>query len=141
MPERVVKIALVGAGMFGGDVHLRAYADLQRSGLAPYLGRLGLEAFAHLHQSVELGYWLRNDSTRRGFMTEAALITITWAFRQLNTHRVRVAAATDNHASLGVIRRLGFRFEGIAREAERCNGRWLDHAVFSLLATDAPLPR
>jgi predicted dehydrogenase len=29
--------------MFGGDVHLRAYADLQRAGLAPMLGRLGLD--------------------------------------------------------------------------------------------------
>ncbi len=38
-----VKIALIGAGMFGGDVHLRAYADLQRAGLAPMLGRLGLD--------------------------------------------------------------------------------------------------
>ena len=38
-----VKIALIGAGMFGGDVHLRAYADLQRSGIAPQLGRLGLD--------------------------------------------------------------------------------------------------
>jgi ribosomal-protein-serine acetyltransferase len=103
-----------------------------------FLGVVGLEAFAHLHQSVELGYWLRNDSTRRGFMTEAAQATLIWAFRQLSTHRVRVAAATDNHASLGVIRRLGFHFEGIARQAERCNGRWLDHAVFSLLSTDAP---
>ncbi len=40
-----VKIALIGAGMFGGDVHLRAYADLQRAGLAPFLGRLGLDAW------------------------------------------------------------------------------------------------
>ena len=46
MAERTMKIALVGAGMFGGDVHLRAFADLQRSGLAPYLGRLGLDEFA-----------------------------------------------------------------------------------------------
>jgi len=61
---------------------------------------------------------------------------VQWAFGQLSAHRVRVAAATDNHASLGVIRRLGFRFEGIAREAERCHGRWLDHAVFSMLSTD-----
>ena len=49
---------------------------------------------------------------------------------------MRVAAATDNHPSLAVIARLGFRFEGIAREAERCHGRWLDHAIFALLATD-----
>ena len=101
------------------------------------VGVVGLEAFAHLHQSVELGYWLRTDTCRKGFMTEAARATVDWALRTLQAHRIRVAAATDNHASLGVIRRLGFRFEGIARQAERCNGRWLDHAVFALLSTDA----
>ena len=100
------------------------------------VGVVGLETFAHPHQSVELGYWLRREKTGQGFMTEAARSVITWAFSRLNTHRVRVAAATDNHASLGVIRRLGFRFEGISREAERCHGRWLDHAVFALLITD-----
>ena len=41
--ERTFKIALVGAGMFGGDVHLRAYADLQRFGIAGQLARLGLD--------------------------------------------------------------------------------------------------
>src|SRR6185503_7109165 len=44
--EKTVKIALVGAGMFGGDVHLRAYADLQRAGISPQLGRVGLDAWA-----------------------------------------------------------------------------------------------
>jgi len=38
-----IKIALVGAGMFGGDVHLRAYADLQRFGIAGQLARVGLD--------------------------------------------------------------------------------------------------
>jgi len=41
-----IKIGLVGAGMFGGDVHLRTYADLQRSGISPHLGRIGLDEFA-----------------------------------------------------------------------------------------------
>jgi len=74
------------------------------------LGVVGLEALAHLHKSAELGYW------------------------------IRVAAATDNVPSLGVIRKLGFRYEGTAREAERCQGRWLDHALFALLSTDALPP-
>jgi ribosomal-protein-serine acetyltransferase len=100
------------------------------------LGVVGLEAFAHLHQSAELGYWLRTDACGKGTMTEASRAVLDWAFGVLHTHRVRVAAATDNHASLGVIRRLGFRFEGIARQAERCHGRWLDHAVFALLTGD-----
>jgi len=46
MAERTIKIALVGAGMFGGDVHLRAYADVETSGIAPFLGRIGLDGFA-----------------------------------------------------------------------------------------------
>jgi ribosomal-protein-serine acetyltransferase len=112
------------------------FAIRDRSGRA-FLGVVGLEAFAHLHLSVELGYWLRADATRRGVMTEAAKTVLAWAFVKLNVHRVRVAAATDNHASLAVIGRLGFRFEGIAREAERVHGRWLDHAVFALLGTDS----
>ena len=44
--HRRVKIALIGVGMFGGDVHLRAYADLQRSGIASQLGRIGLDHWA-----------------------------------------------------------------------------------------------
>ncbi len=100
------------------------------------VGVIGLEAFAHLHESVELGYWIRVDAAGLGLMTEAGRAVLTWAFGTVNAHRVRVAAATDNHRSLGVIRRLEFRFEGIARQAERCHGRWLDHAVFALLASD-----
>jgi predicted dehydrogenase len=41
-----IKIALAGAGMFGGDVHARAYADLQRFGIAGQLARVGLDKYA-----------------------------------------------------------------------------------------------
>ncbi len=111
-----------------------------------FLGVVSLESLAHLHQSGDLGYWLRTDVVGRGYMTEAAGEVVRWAFRDVRAHRVRVAAATDNHASLSVIRRLGFRFEGIARQAEKCAGRWLDHAIFGMLTTDgnplagAPVP-
>ena len=44
--EKTIKIALVGAGMFGGDVHARAYADLQRFGIAGQLARVGLDKFS-----------------------------------------------------------------------------------------------
>jgi predicted dehydrogenase len=44
--DKTIRIALVGTGMFGGDVHARAYADLQRAGISPQLGRLGLDGWA-----------------------------------------------------------------------------------------------
>lgn len=49
----VIQIALVGAGMFGGDVHLRAYADLQRFGVGGQLARLGLDALTRELAPVE----------------------------------------------------------------------------------------
>ncbi len=101
-----------------------------------FLGVVGLEALSHMHQSCELGYWLRTDASGKGIMTEAARACVAWAFSSVKAHRVRVAVATDNHASLAVLRRLGYRFEGVARHAERVSGRWLDHALFAVLATD-----
>lgn len=101
-----------------------------------FLGVVGLDNCVHLHRSCELGYWLRLDACRQGLMSEAAALCLDFAFGRLGVHRVRCAAATDNHASLRVIARLGFHFEGIARQAEFVDSRWVDHAVFARLATD-----
>ncbi len=103
-----------------------------------FLGIVGLENCVHLHRSCELGYWLRTDAHKRGFMSEAVRFSIDFSFRQMGVHRIKVAAATDNHPSLKVIQRAGFRFEGISRQAEWCNGRWLDHVNYALLSTDTP---
>jgi len=46
------------------------------------LGVVGLEALAQLHEGAELGYWLRLDSVRRGYMTEASRVVLDWAFRR-----------------------------------------------------------
>lgn len=97
------------------------------------LGVVGLEDCVAMHRSCNLGYWLRKDATGRGLMVEAACKCIEFGFRTMGAHRIRVAAATGNHPSLRVIQRVGFQFEGIGRQAEWVDGRWLDHAVFSLL--------
>jgi ribosomal-protein-serine acetyltransferase len=110
---------------------------IRERGARTVAGIVGLEACVHLHRGCELGYWLRQEATGRGYMTEAARACVDFAFRRMGVHRVRVAAATGNHASLRVIGRMGFRFEGIARQAEWCDGRWLDHAIFGMLSTDS----
>jgi len=54
--SRVLKIALAGAGMFGGDVHLRTYAQLQQNGLLPWLGRLGLDNNARALGDIQIEF-------------------------------------------------------------------------------------
>lgn len=106
---------------------------IRARGTNQFLGVVGLENCVDMHRNAELGYWLRQDVTGRGLMVEAAAACLEYGFRELRLHRVKVAVATDNHRSLRVVARLGFQFEGIARQAEWCDGRWLDHATFSIL--------
>lgn len=100
------------------------------------LGVVGLDCCIHLHRSCDLGYWLRREVVGRGVMTHAASACIQFAFNRMGIHRIRCAAATDNYKSLAVIARLHFHFEGVARCAEFVDSRWIDHALFSRLATD-----
>ncbi len=41
-----LRLGLIGGGMFGGDVVLRTIEDVERCGIAPYLGRVGLDRAA-----------------------------------------------------------------------------------------------
>lgn len=104
------------------------------------LGVVALELVRPAHDSADLGYWLRTNAQGGGVMTEAAHEVLHVALGQWDFHRISVAAATSNHPSLAVIAKLGFRFEGIAREAEYCAGRWLDHAKFAMLSRDLVEP-
>jgi ribosomal-protein-serine acetyltransferase len=128
------------AAMADWDGHRACRFVIRAPSTHRLLGVVGIESLTNLHANGDLGYWLRSDATGAGLMTEAARLVLTWAFGPLGAHRIRVAASTENHASLGVIRRLGFRFEGIARQAEFCHHRWLDHAVFARLASDPGPP-
>ncbi|MFC1714593.1 Gfo/Idh/MocA family protein [Candidatus Poribacteria bacterium] len=80
---RTIKIALVGAGMFGGDVHLRTYADLHRSGIAPWLGRLGLDDYARGCADIE--FELVAVATR----SEASALRAQKAYQELTGSSVK----------------------------------------------------
>ncbi len=52
MSERTIRMAQVGYGMFGADVVAGSMHDLQRNGIAPYLGRVGLDDYASDYHDV-----------------------------------------------------------------------------------------
>jgi RimJ/RimL family protein N-acetyltransferase len=59
--------------------------------------------------AVEIGYWLRADSTGHGYATEAAACLTELAFTLLGAHRVVVCHDPTNATSEGVPRRLRFQ--------------------------------
>jgi ribosomal-protein-alanine N-acetyltransferase len=58
------------------------------------------------------------------------------AFRTGELHRIEAHVALENRASQRVVEKLGFRREGVARQIEYVNGRYLDHVQYSRLRTD-----
>lgn len=88
------------------------------------------------NRKASLGYWLEKSATGRGLATRACRRLIDHAFGGLGLNRVSVHCALGNKLSRGVPKRLGLRCEGIERQAELVNGRFLDHAVYAVLAAD-----
>lgn len=87
------------------------------------LGAVGLEraedALIALvgDDALETGYWLRADSTGRGYATEATECLTSMAFARLGASRVVICHDPANAASEGVPRRLGFRCLGVVPNA------------------------
>lgn len=87
-------------------------------------------------QTATLGYWIGAPYARQGFMTEAVHCALGFGFERLGLHRVEAACLPNNTASRGLLLKCGFREEGLAREYLKISGRWTDHLLFGILATD-----
>jgi ribosomal-protein-serine acetyltransferase len=99
-------------------------------------GVIGFHGVAWQHRSTSVGYWLAESAQGRGTMTRAVRALVDHAFLTWRLHRVEIRAAVDNTRSRAIPERLAFTQEGVAREAEQVGGRYVDLAVYSMLADD-----
>ena len=76
---------------------------------------------------------MRTDLTGKGVATEAARALLGLGFETMGLHRILMRIGVGNHPSRRVAEKLGFSYEGIAREEILVRGRWMDHEVYSLL--------
>lgn len=89
---------------------------------------------------AELGYALPRRQWGKGYATEAVVALLGWGFGTLRLHRVAAWVVEPNRASIAVLRRLGFRPEGRAREAALRRGGYDDLLHFGLLAPEFHRP-
>ncbi len=96
--------------------------------------RLGLSGV----RAAKLGYAVRAADWGRGYAGDAAGALIGFGFRELGLHRISAAVGPDNAASVAVLRRLGFSYEGRIRDHVHTNGGWRDSLLYSVLADEFP---
>jgi ribosomal-protein-serine acetyltransferase len=100
------------------------------------IGVVGFHSVNWQHGSTTIGYWLDERHQGGGLMTRAVRALVELAFGEWGLHRVEIRAATDNDRSRAIPERLGFREEGVQREAEQIGERYNDLAVYGLLARE-----
>jgi carbamoyl-phosphate synthase large subunit len=100
------------------------------------VGMVGYPAVEWDHRSTRIGYWLAAAEQGHGTMTAAVRTLVDHSFRVWNLNRVQIEAAVGNERSRALARRLGFREEGIRRQAGRVGDRYLDHVIHAMLASE-----
>jgi ribosomal-protein-serine acetyltransferase len=100
------------------------------------VGVIGYHQIDWENRSTSVGYWIAEASQGQGVISRAVHALTEYAFDSCRLNRVEIRAAVDNARSRAIPRRLGFKQEGVLREAERVGDRFVDHAVYAMVASD-----
>ena len=105
-----------------------------------YRGELvGLAGFNHYdyqHQWGAIGYWLCASCTGKGVITRVVQTLLEYGFVENNLNKIEIRCAEENHQSRAVPERLGFKYEATLRQCEWLYDQYVDHAVYSMLASE-----
>ncbi|MCU1442101.1 MAG: family N-acetyltransferase [Cryobacterium sp.] len=86
--------------------------------------------------SATIGYWVGERFAGKAITPTAVARATDYCFGQLGLHRMEICIRPENAASLRVVEKLGFRYEGLRRRYIHINGDWRDHFCFGLVAEE-----
>lgn len=87
-------------------------------------------------QNAYIGYWIDESVAGHGYMPEAVVAVLRFAFEDLHLHRVQIAIVPRNASSRRVVEKLGLREEGLAQRYLQINGVWEDHIRYAITAEE-----
>ncbi len=88
--------------------------------------------------TATIGYWVSERFAGLGITPTAVAMATDLCFTELGLHRMEICIRPENAASLRVVEKLGFRYEGLRRQYIHIDGDWRDHFAFALVAGDVP---
>jgi ribosomal-protein-alanine N-acetyltransferase len=89
-------------------------------------------------RAATIGYWIDSRVAGRGLTPMAVAMATDHCFGTMGLHRIEVVIRPENAASLRVVQKIGFRFEGVRPAFLHIDGAWRDHEVYALHAEEAP---
>jgi ribosomal-protein-alanine N-acetyltransferase len=83
-------------------------------------------------QNGSLSYAAFAPAAGQGYMSEGLTLVLRYAFEHLRLHRLDAQIQPGNHASVRLVRRLGFRNEGYSPDLLFIDGAWRDHERWAI---------
>lgn len=90
-------------------------------------------------QSAYMGYYALAPHAGKGFMSAGIELVIEQAFGALGLHRLEANIQPKNLRSIQLVRRAGFRCEGLSPRYLKIAGRWRDHERWAMTVEDRGL--
>ena len=88
--------------------------------------------------SAGLGYWIVESQAGKGITPVAVALATDYLFFEKGLHRMEICIRPENVASLRVVEKLGFRFEGFRRRYIHIDRQWRDHLRYALTVEEVP---
>ncbi len=101
------------------------------------VGGIGLHRQDDVHRrSAEIGYWLGEAYWGRGIATEAVRAMTAYGFERFDLIRIYALIFEWNAASMRVVEKAGYQFEGRRRKAVIKDGQIIDDLLYAIVRED-----
>lgn len=101
-----------------------------------FMGDLAFWRLFPKDHRAEIGYSLRSEFWKQGYMSEALTKVLSWGFESLGLHSVLADINPENDASRQLLLKMGFKKEGYHRENYFYKGEYLDSEMYGLIRGD-----
>jgi len=100
------------------------------------IGTCGYLNYENKHNRIEIGYDLKPEYWGKGIMQEALSSIIHFAFTTMGINKIEAKVEPENTSSIRLLEKLNFCQEGILRQHEYENGKYIDLAILSILKSE-----
>jgi [ribosomal protein S5]-alanine N-acetyltransferase len=96
------------------------------------MGAIGFNNYQSKHRKAEIGYWLLLECWKQGIITEVLPVVLNYMQNQLQIHRIEALVEVGNEQSCRILENAGFIQEGLMRDYEFKNGKFISIHIFAL---------
>ena len=100
------------------------------------IGSIGMHQWDHGTKRAQLGYWISLEYEGRGIVKQCLSRFIDFLFQNAGLNKLEIHFTAANKRSARVAESLGFKVEGVIRQAHLRNGLTEDLVMTGLLKTE-----